>query len=88
MGLFDMILVKDNHIDAAGSLVAAVNAAQRAQPGLPLEVEVGDLAELDQALTLDPYPDRVMLDNMERRVAASGSGPGRQTFCTPGLRRC
>ncbi len=65
MGLFDMILVKDNHVDAAGSLTEAVNAARQAHPELPLEVEVRDLDELDQVLALEPGPDRAMLDNMD-----------------------
>lgn len=65
MGLFDMILVKDNHIDAVGSLEDAVNAARQAHPDLPLEVEVRGPDELEQVLALDPYPDRVMLDNMD-----------------------
>ena len=65
MGLFDMVLVKDNHVDAAASLTDAVDAARRANPDLPVEVEVRDLSELKQVLTLEPYPDRVLLDNMD-----------------------
>lgn len=65
MGLYDMLLVKDNHVDAAGGLTAAARAASQARPDLPLEVEVRDMEELEQALTLEPLPDRVMLDNMD-----------------------
>ena len=65
IGLFDMVLVKDNHVDAAASLTGAVEAARRANPDLPLEVEVRDLDELAQVLTLEPHPDRVLLDNMD-----------------------
>jgi quinolinate synthase len=65
MGLFDMILVKDNHVDAAAGLADAVKAVRRANPDLPVEIEVRDLAELEQVLTIEPYPDRVMLDNMD-----------------------
>jgi len=61
-GLYDMLLVKDNHIEAAGSLTAAVLRARQARPDLPLEVEVRNLNELREALTLDV--DRIMLDNM------------------------
>ena len=61
VGLYDAILVKENHIIAAGGIVAAVEAARRLHPGLLLEVEVEDLAELHQAL--DAGVDRIMLDN-------------------------
>jgi nicotinate-nucleotide pyrophosphorylase (carboxylating) len=62
MGLFDALLVKDNHIRAAGSLAAAVTAARRAAPDLPLQVEVETLQELQAALDLGC--DLVLLDNM------------------------
>ena len=62
MGLFDALLVKDNHIRAAGSLAAAVTAARRAAPDLPLEVEVETLHELQAALDLGC--GLVLLDNM------------------------
>jgi nicotinate-nucleotide pyrophosphorylase (carboxylating) len=68
MSLNDMLLVKDNHIEAAGSLTAAVERARAAHPDLPAEVEVKDLDELRQALALDVagcLPDRIMLDNMD-----------------------
>ena len=62
LGLFDMVLVKENHIRDAGSLAAAVAAARSAAPGLPLEVEVETLDELEQALALGV--ERILLDNM------------------------
>jgi len=62
MSLHDMLLIKDNHIEAAGSIADAVERARAAYPDLPVEVEVKDLGELRQALTLDV--DRIMLDNM------------------------
>jgi len=62
IGLYDMLLIKDNHIDAAGSITAAVNAARAYQTALPIEVEVKDGAELREALALGL--DRIMLDNM------------------------
>lgn len=62
MGLYDMLLVKDNHIEAAGSLTAAVMRARQARPDLPLEVEVKSLDELREALELNV--ERIMLDNM------------------------
>ncbi|MBS0589959.1 MAG: carboxylating nicotinate-nucleotide diphosphorylase [Proteobacteria bacterium] len=60
IGLFDAILIKENHIAAAGSLAAAVAAAHAAHPTLLLEVEVENFAELDQALAAGV--DRIMLD--------------------------
>ncbi|GAA0240223.1 carboxylating nicotinate-nucleotide diphosphorylase [Rhodanobacter caeni] len=63
MGLYDAILIKENHIIAAGSVAAAVQSARRKHPELPLEVEVETLAEL--ALALDTDVDRIMLDNFD-----------------------
>ncbi|MBN8884556.1 MAG: carboxylating nicotinate-nucleotide diphosphorylase [Rudaea sp.] len=60
IGLFDAILIKENHIAAAGSLAAAVAAARAAHPDLLLEVEVENFAELDQALAA--RVDRILLD--------------------------
>ncbi len=63
MGLYDMVLIKDNHIDAAGSITAAVERVQeRYSTRYPIEVEVKNLVELREALAL--HPDRIMLDNM------------------------
>ena len=61
MGLYDAILVKENHIIAAGSIAAAVDAARQLHPTLMLEVEVENLDELAQAI--DARVDRIMLDN-------------------------
>jgi nicotinate-nucleotide pyrophosphorylase [carboxylating] (EC 2.4.2.19) len=63
MGLYDMVLIKDNHIAAAGSITAAVRRARAARPELPIEVEVKDLDELREALELPV--DRIMLDNFD-----------------------
>lgn len=63
MGLYDMALIKDNHIDGAGSLAAAVKGVrEKFGDQLPIEIEVKDLNELDIALQLPV--DRIMLDNM------------------------
>ncbi|NUM49218.1 MAG: carboxylating nicotinate-nucleotide diphosphorylase [Anaerolineales bacterium] len=63
MGLYDMALIKDNHIDGAGSLEAAVRGVrEKYGDQLPIEIEVKDLNELDLALHLPV--DRIMLDNM------------------------
>lgn len=61
IGLFDAILVKENHIAAAGSVTAAVQAARALHPGLLLEVEVETLAQLDEALAAGAQ--RALLDN-------------------------
>lgn len=61
MGLYDMVLVKENHIAAAGSLTGAVQAARRHVPGLKVEVEVENMQELAEAITAKP--DIIMLDN-------------------------
>ena len=61
IGLYDAMLVKENHIVAAGSISAAVAAGRRLHPSLLLEVEVETLDELQQAI--DAGVDRIMLDN-------------------------
>lgn len=61
IGLYDAILVKENHIAAAGSIAAAVSAARTLNSKVLLEVEVENLDELDQAL--EARVDRVLLDN-------------------------
>ena len=62
-GLFDMILIKENHISAAGTIQAAVEAARQLSPTIPIEVEVENLVQLQQALTA--RVDRILLDNMD-----------------------
>ncbi|MEI2782821.1 MAG: carboxylating nicotinate-nucleotide diphosphorylase [Candidatus Competibacter sp.] len=63
IGLFDAVLIKENHILAAGSITAAIAAARRLHPGVTVEVEVESLAELEEALAAGP--DIVMLDNFD-----------------------
>ncbi|MDD5228684.1 MAG: carboxylating nicotinate-nucleotide diphosphorylase [Methylococcales bacterium] len=60
IGLFDGVLIKENHIMAAGSIANAVHIA-REQSDMPIEVEVENFAELEQAL--NTKPNRIMLDN-------------------------
>jgi len=62
-GLFDAILIKENHIMATGSITQAVLTARRLHPGVTLEVEVESLAELEEALRVNP--DIIMLDNFD-----------------------
>ena len=61
IGLFDAILVKENHIAAAGSIAGAVAESRRLNSKVLLEVEVENLAQLREAL--DARVDRVLLDN-------------------------
>jgi nicotinate-nucleotide pyrophosphorylase (carboxylating) len=61
LGLGDAILIKDNHVAAAGSVVAALEAARRHAPDLPCEVEVDSLEQFDQVLGLGA--ELVLLDN-------------------------
>ena len=61
IGLFDAFLIKENHISAAGGIAEAVAAARDVAPDKPVEVEVENEAELEQALTAGA--DRIMLDN-------------------------
>ena len=83
IGLYDMMMIKDNHIAAAGGIQAAVEAAgafMRAKGVVrPLEVETRTLEELEEVLRiLDSSPSsgitRIMLDNMTRKDAAQPSG--------------
>jgi nicotinate-nucleotide pyrophosphorylase (carboxylating) len=61
LGLGDAVLIKDNHVLAAGSVTAALEAARRHAPDLPCEVEVDTLDQLDEAL--DSAAELVLLDN-------------------------
>jgi nicotinate-nucleotide pyrophosphorylase (carboxylating) len=61
MGLGDAALIKDNHVAAAGSVVAALRAVRAAAPGLPCEVEVDTLEQLDEVL--DEDVQLILLDN-------------------------
>ena len=81
LGLYDRILLKDNHwIASAGNVAAVVARARRERPELTLEIEVDSLAQLDTVLPLGP--DWILLDNFtpaqvaeaaRRRDAAGGS---------------
>jgi nicotinate-nucleotide pyrophosphorylase (carboxylating) len=80
MGLYDAILIKENHAALAGGVGEAVRRAREAQPDLPIEVECRDLDEVRQGA--EAGADRLLLDNMslaELRdavaAARSSSGP-------------
>ncbi len=63
MGLYDMIMIKDNHIVAAGSISKAVNSCLQYQGRLKIELECKTLKQLREALEVNGV-DRIMLDNM------------------------
>jgi nicotinate-nucleotide pyrophosphorylase (carboxylating) len=62
--LQDMAMVKDNHVIAAGGVLPALDAIRSRHPGLPVEVEVTTLDQLDDLLALPEPPERILLDNM------------------------
>lgn len=84
--LSDMAMIKDNHIAAAGGIVAAVEAVRRHSPDLPLNVEVDTLEQLAEVLPCQP--EVVLLDNMRReqieqalaRIQAHEAQGGRAPF--------
>jgi nicotinate-nucleotide pyrophosphorylase (carboxylating) len=61
VGLYDGILIKENHIAAAGSIGAAIHRVREANPGMPVEIEVENEAEVIAAL--NAAADRLLLDN-------------------------
>lgn len=63
IGLYDAVLIKENHIAAAGSIGAAVARARAVHPGVMVEVEVENFAELREAI--EAKVDRIMLDEFE-----------------------
>jgi len=79
-GLYDMVLIKENHAALAGGVGEAVRRARAAAPALPLEVECRDLDEVDEALAAGA--ERILLDNMtpEELCAAVLRVAGRATL--------
>ncbi|MET0558616.1 MAG: carboxylating nicotinate-nucleotide diphosphorylase [Solirubrobacterales bacterium] len=83
MGLYDAILIKENHVALAGGVAKAIYAAKQAQPQLPIEIECRDLEEV--AYALGTGAERLLLDNMDvetlreavrlRDENAAGQGP-------------
>jgi nicotinate-nucleotide pyrophosphorylase (carboxylating) len=69
-GLSDMAMIKDNHVIAAGGVLPAFRAVRSAYPGLPVEVEVTTLAQLEELLALEDHPERILLDNMSDELMA------------------
>lgn len=81
IGLYDAILIKENHIHSAGSITAAVNTAQQIHPGMPIEVEVESIDELSEGLAAGAH--RILLDNfspeMLRQAVAVNRSEGQPT---------
>ncbi|MGH8162398.1 MAG: nicotinate-nucleotide diphosphorylase, partial [Gammaproteobacteria bacterium] len=63
MGLYDFILIKENHIAAAGGVGAALAAAEAQNAGVPIEIEVETLGQLEEALAAGA--ERILLDNLD-----------------------
>ena len=61
-GLFDAILIKDNHINLAGGVTAAVERARAHRPGMPVEIEAETLGQVDEALAAGA--ETILVDNM------------------------
>jgi nicotinate-nucleotide pyrophosphorylase (carboxylating) len=61
-GLFDAVLIKDNHIALAGGVTAAIAKVRAAHPGMPIEVEADTLAQVDEALAAGA--EKILVDNM------------------------
>jgi nicotinate-nucleotide pyrophosphorylase (carboxylating) len=84
-GLYDMILIKDNHIDFAGSITAAVSRARASNSSLAIEVEARNLADVTEAndagvgwimldnMTLDDMRQAVVLNSGRAKLEASGN---------------
>ena len=66
LGLYDGILIKENHINASGSINAAITLARSLHPTIPIEVEVENLEELGEALI--GQADIIMLDNFNSKA--------------------
>ena len=76
LGLYDAILIKENHVAMAGSLAKAVYGARKAQPGLAVEVECRNLDEVSYALGAGA--DLLLLDNMDDDTLREAVRPARR----------
>ncbi|MBY5923181.1 carboxylating nicotinate-nucleotide diphosphorylase [Ferrimonas balearica] len=78
IGLYDAFLIKENHIAACGGITAAVQAARQLKPDAPVEVEVENLEELNEALAAGA--DIVMLDNFDITMMMDAVKLNREQF--------
>jgi nicotinate-nucleotide pyrophosphorylase (carboxylating) len=67
-GLFDAILIKDNHVSVAGSVAEAIRRSRQIQPAKPVQVEVTDIPQLHEAISAGA--EKIMLDNMTPAMVA------------------
>ena len=79
IGLFDQILIKENHIAASGSITQAIKTARRLHPNVKVQVEVETFEELDEALAAQP--DIIMLDNFDTQVLRQALSRRSATHC-------
>jgi nicotinate-nucleotide pyrophosphorylase (carboxylating) len=85
-GLFDAVLIKDNHIRLAGGVGEAVERTRQYRPGMPIEVEAQSLEQVDAAL--DARADTILLDNLsldEIREAVRRTGGRARTEISGGV---
>lgn len=86
IGLYDAYLIKENHIAACGSISAAIERARLLQPGKPVEVEVENLNEFEQAQASNA--DIIMLDNFSNddlRSAVANNPTGAKLEASGGI---
>jgi nicotinate-nucleotide pyrophosphorylase (carboxylating) len=93
MGLYDAILIKENHSALAGGVAEAIRRSREAQPGMPVEIEVRDTEEVQAALAAGA--ERLLLDNMTiaglrsaaaaRDAAAADGGPRAELEASGGV---
>jgi len=79
IGLFDQILIKENHIAASGSITQAIQTARRSHPNVKVQVEVETFEELDEALAAQP--DIIMLDNFDTQALQQALSRRSATQC-------
>lgn len=81
IGLYDAILIKENHIHSAGSIAAAVKAAQQIHPDKPIEVEVESIDELREGLAAGAH--RILLDNFTKEMLRQAVAVNRSESLSP-----
>lgn len=89
MGLGDEVLIKDNHVLAAGSIEAAIEAVRKADPGIPMEVECDTLGQVKEALAMGVrliLLDNMSLVNVKKAIALGKDFPGTRFEASGGLK--
>lgn len=79
MGLYDAFLIKENHIKACGSVTQAIHLARQTHKHLLVEVEVENLAELNEAFAA--HPDRILLDNFSIEMLEQAVYLNQPNYC-------